>query len=340
MSKKYLFYIGQNYSFGILRPIQERILANGDSAAWFVEGHDVDDTLFEAGEQVLTSIEQAVDYDAYAVFVPGNVVPDFIPGIKVQVFHGLEYKKKGHFIIRGFFDVYCTHGPITTNKFNELNQKHKYFYVKETGWPKLDPYFALKNNSQENKSTKMKVLYAPTFSPRLTSAPALFERFQEISQNGDYQVTIKFHPKMDPELIAQYKTIASDHLVISTEDNILPLILSNDVLVSDTSSVIDEALLMGKRVITFNNRQPQNAIVNITNPDSLASSLDSILTNEQLGSDIKSYIAQVHPYQDGNSATRILDAVDEVAKQGLKRKPLNLVRKLKLRKKFNYFTFF
>ena len=340
MSKKYLFYIGQNYSFGILRPIQAHILANGDSAAWFIEGNDVDASLFEADEHVLSSIEQAVDYDAYAVFVPGNVVPDFIPGIKVQVFHGLEYKKKGHFIIRGFFDVYCTHGPITTDKFNELNQKHKYFYVKETGWPKLDPYFALKEHTQDIQSTKMKVLYAPTFSPRLTSAPELFEQFKEISQSGDYQVTIKFHPKMDPELIAQYETIVSEHLMISYEDNILPVILANDVLVSDTSSVIDEALLMGKRVITFNNRQPQNAIVNITNPNNLITSLDSILTNEQLGLNIKNYIEQVHPYQDGDSATRVLQAVDEVEKQGIKRKPLNLVRKLKLRKKFNYFKLF
>lgn len=338
MTKKYLFYISQNYSFGILRPIQESIHARGDQAAWFIEGDEVDLSRFDTSETVLNTVEQAIEYDAYAVFVPGNVVPNFIPGIKVQVFHGLEYKKKGHFAIRGFFDLYCTHGPITTNKFNELKAKHKYFSVIETGWPKLDPYFALKQQIQPVARNKMQVLYAPTFSPSLTSAPALLDAFAQIAKSGKYQVIIKFHPKMAKDLMAQYQTIASEHLIISDEDNILPLILNSDVLVSDTSSVVDEALLMGKRVVTFNNSQPQNAIVNITEANEFESALDSILTNDKLSKDIADYIEQVHPDCDGQSAERVLDAVDQVAKQGVKRKPLNLMRKWKLRKKLKYFS--
>jgi len=338
MAKKYLFYISQNYSFGILRPIQEKLVARGDSAAWFIEGNEVDVSRFNDDEQVLKTVEQAVEYNAYAVFVPGNVVPDFIPGIKVQVFHGLEYKKKGHFAIRGFFDVYCTHGPITTNKFKELNKKHRYFYVKETGWPKLDPYFALKSSSEKRtKSEKMQVLYAPTFSPSLSSAPALLAQFKALSTDGNYKIIVKFHPKMDKDWIAQYYAIANENIIISDDDNILPLILSTDVLVSDTSSVVDEALLMGKRVITFKNSQPQNAIIDICDPAELSPALNEILDDEQLGKNIEQYITQVHPYQDGDSASRVLDAVDDVANLGLKPKPLNLMRKFKLRKKLKYF---
>ena len=39
--KKFLFYISQTYSFAIIRPIQEILLARGDEVRWFIEGNDV-----------------------------------------------------------------------------------------------------------------------------------------------------------------------------------------------------------------------------------------------------------------------------------------------------------
>jgi len=44
-----------------------------------------------------------VAYNPDVVIVPGNVVPHFWPGLKVQIFHGLGEEKRGHYRITGFF---------------------------------------------------------------------------------------------------------------------------------------------------------------------------------------------------------------------------------------------
>ena len=57
---------------------------------------------------------------------------------------------------------------------------------------------------------------------------------------------------------------------------------------------------------------------------------------------VSDYIQQLHPYRDGNSSARVLEAVEQVLQGHLttaKKKPLNLLRNFKLRKKLNYWKF-
>ncbi|MDU0113638.1 hypothetical protein RT723_11640 [Psychrosphaera aquimarina] len=128
-----LLFISQNYSFEILRPIQEYALKNNDQVMWMLYGNNVDQSYFLANESFTDSIQEVQNFKPDAVFVPGNVVPSFIQGLKVQVFHGFEWKKKGHFKVRGCFDLYCTQGPFFTEKFAKLSEKHQFFDVVETG---------------------------------------------------------------------------------------------------------------------------------------------------------------------------------------------------------------
>jgi hypothetical protein len=177
--QRYLFYIAHNYAFEILRPLQQVIWAHGDEVKWLAVGNEVTLDYFNNEEALLNSIEEARAFNPCAVFAPGNEVPHFIPGFKIQLFHGLEWKKKGHFVIRDFFDLYCTHGPATTNRFNKLARQHGYFDVIETGWPKLDylfttPAFPI---SAKNKQKNI-ILYAPTFSPTLTRLAELIRAFK------------------------------------------------------------------------------------------------------------------------------------------------------------------
>jgi CDP-glycerol glycerophosphotransferase (TagB/SpsB family) len=343
MTKKpinsYLFYIAHNYSFEILRPLQDEIIKRGDQVRWFTTGNEVNLENFSEKEHRLQSIEEVIAYQAKACFVPGNTIPNFIPGLKVQVFHGLEWKKKGHFVIRNCFDLYCTHGEATTSRFNALAEEHGYFDVVETGWPKLDRLFS---TPAYNKcpSGKKVILYAPTFSPSLTSAPALFDHIKQLAAKGEYHWIVKFHPKMDATWIKKYQELTAENLEVIDSSDISALLQCADIMISDTSSVIGEFALLGKPVVTLNNNLPGDYLINITQADQLPQSIEQAFTpNKKLTKAINEYARQLHPYHDGQASSRILAAVDNImlnGKKATKKMPPNIFRNLKLRLALSY----
>ncbi|HBY88170.1 MAG TPA: CDP-glycerol--glycerophosphate glycerophosphotransferase [Colwellia sp.] len=342
-SKRYLFYISQNYSYAILRPLQEVILARGDQAAWFLEGEEVNASYLQSNEQQLNSIWQVKEYCPDVVFVPGNLIPDFIPGIKVGVFHGFNAGKRNrrgfedHFNIRGCFDLYCTQGPNTTSPFIELAKEHQHFSVKQTGWPALDPLFDFSKVTKKNKPT---ILMCSTFSRALTCAPHLLETVKKLSATGKWQWLIQFHPKMPIDIVEQYKSLESEHLSFVETDNVIPLLQQADVMVCDTSSVLMMFLMLNKPVVTFNNIAPQDYMVNISDKDKLEESIEYALSYPaELKEKVENFIKDTHPYVDGKSSIRVLDAADELLEgENLpsKAKPWNLLRRFKMRKKLKY----
>lgn len=337
---RFLLYLSQNYSFEILRPLAKAMLEEGHEVKWFVEGNKVNRQLFTPAETLLASVDAAVAFQPDAVFLPGNVVPSFIPGLKVQLFHGFEWKKKGHFKIRECFDLYCTQGPFFTEKFLALRQAHPHFTVKETGWPKLDPLFAM-HAGDTPAETPAQILYAPTFSPSFTSASSLYDEIVQLSHQQPWVWKIKFHPKMEPSVVEKYKAAQHQKLVVVEDASILPLLSSSDIMLSDTSSAITEFLLLNKPVVTFNNAQPEPVLINITAASELANGLNQALARDhELMSAIKRYSERMHPYNDGKSAQRVLAAtIEEIhafPRQDNVGKPRNWFRNLKLRKRLNY----
>lgn len=341
-AKRYLFYIAHNYAFEILRPLQQVIWANGDEVKWLAVGKEVSLNYFSNEETLLSTIDEARTFNPDASFAPGNEIPHFIPGLKIQIFHGLEWKKKGHFVIRDFFDLYCTHGPATTSRFNILADKHGYFDVMETGWPKLDYLFttaAMPIREQVINQKKI-ILYAPTFSPTLTSAPELFEEIQRLSKTKAHHWLIKFHPKMAKIWCEKYQTLLADNVEIIESASINELLQTADIMVSDTSSVIGEFSLLNKAIVSLNNKEPGDYLINISDAKDLAQAIDKALTpSASLKAAIKAYANDLHPYHDGQAATRILSATQQLlshGKKAQKNKPWNIFRNLKQRKKLNY----
>jgi len=351
--RNYLFYISENYSFKILRPLQIEINRRGDQVKWFVEGNHVKKEYFKTDELCLKTINDVITYDPVAVFVPGNFVPSFIPGLKIQVFHGfvggkrrLKDNKLYHFIIRGCFDLYCTHGSSSTRKFKELAKKYQNFDVVETGFCQMDPYFSSNKqiiNQPLKTNKKTTILFSSTFSPKITQAPLLLKTIEHLSKTTPWHWQVTFHPKMAREIVESYKAIQHANLTFIETDNLIPYMENADLMLADFSSMITDFILLNKPVVTFKNPENLPHLINVNTVDGIESAIKVGLSYpSELMKKINQFSQATHPYFDGKSSYRVLNTVEEKlnnANVHKKKKPLNIFRNLKLRKKLSYWDF-
>lgn len=345
---RYLLFVGQLYDFPILRPLQAAIRARGDQAAWYL--HGIDKGNLRPDEEHLASVSAVKTYNPTAVYVPTNWVPDFFPGVKVEIFHGLANDatgKKGHYRIRGLFDLYCTHASESTSIFTQLATKHKTFHVTETGWPKVDPLFkdcGIDTSVYRPSTEKPVILYASTFSPSLSTAALLPETIGHLSGKGNWHWLVTLHPKMDEAVVARYRALAGPNLqFIESNQDVLPLLKVADAMLCDTSSIALEFMLLNKPVVTFRTKVPGPHVIDVQQTDKIEQALSSALERpEELMQNTRVFMDALHPYRDGHSSERVLEATDKFIDQyavTLKPKPLNLFRKFQIRKRMQYYHF-
>lgn len=345
MSKKFLFYIAKIYSINIIKPIVSYLNTTNHNYAYYIS-----QKVFEKfpeewdKDKILNSIADAKEYQSDFVLSPGNFVDHRIPGVKVQIFHGLGVEKPSHYAIRGFFDIYLTSGPYVTEKFNQLQKKHRnYFDVIETGWSKVDYILAYKPRIDDDKFTipdnKKVILYAPTFSSKMQSATDLFEYIKDNIPDDEFWL-IKFHELMPVEIVEAYKAIESSNLkIIDKKTDITLLLHLADIMLSDTSSVIYEFMVLNKAVITYRTIDRLEKGSNFTDAKDLRKYIDYAKSNSNdLTKEIKKQLELVNPYLDGKISENMIKKLENVdtniyPKQN---KPLNLIRKIKL----YYHTFF
>lgn len=341
----FLIYISYSYGFPIGKPLYDEIIIRGHNVKWFI---DIKDTIskfpFDESSLIL-NIEDVVKYQPDIILAATDTVPDFLQGLKVQVFHGFNAEKrsfkKDHFRIRGFFDLYCTQGPSTTEIFKKQKKKYKTFEVIETGWPKVDPLFKKDAHNVNKKNT---ILISSTFTKRLSLAynPEIFEKIKMLSEKGNYHFKMIMHPKLPEEIKEKWKSIENENFEYINDTFFVPLLKECSLMISDTTSVIQEFILLKKPVITINHYKPKPYLINITDIEKLESSIIYGLSYPpEVINEIEKFTLLLHPYTDGKSSERVIDASINFLHQDkshIKQKPINLIRKWKLRKKLGYFT--
>ena len=339
--KKFLIYISQSYSIPIGRPLQAEIEKRGFSVKWFCDEEPTKHYL-TSKEQLLNSVDEVIAFHPDVVLVASNMVPDFFSGIKVQIFHGFSVGKrnmsKGHFNLRGVFDIYCTQGSTTTQPFKKLQKKHKYFEVVETGWSKVDPLFPLETKKPNKKPT---IMISSTFTSRLSLAKnsSVVDEIERLSKKGKWNFIAVLHPKMKRDIIHKFQSLENSHFKFYDTTDLIPLFKQADVMLSDTTSAITEFILQNRAVVTINNNKPANYMINITQANQIEEALTYALKEPtNIMENIQAFIQKTHPYTDGKSSQRVIDAcLDFLEKKQIKRKPLNLIRRYKIRKKLHHF---
>jgi hypothetical protein len=346
----YLLFATERYALPILQPLADALQAQGHGVhAWFEDGAA---GAALAGGVRTVGLREAVALRPRAVFSAANWVPTFLTGPKVQLFHGFNVEKRGdargHFRVRGLFDLYCTQGPATTAPFRALAAQHPHFAVVETGWPKLDPLFS-DDRDDIGASAALRapahgrptVLFASTFTERLSAAPHLFEAIAAEVARGDRYWLLTLHPKCAPALFERYRALAGPNAAFVETEQLMPAQRAADVLVADTTSVVSEFVVQHKPVVTFRNRAPKPHMLDFDDAGQLPAMLErAFAPSAELREALAAYADTIHPHRDGRSSQRVIAATDDLITGTLGRlrgKPLaGRLRALQIRAKLGY----
>ncbi len=331
---KILFYVSKLYSLPVIQPLLFQAIKREVTVALYVSSK-VERNIPEAfsGVKIFTELNQAIAFNPDFVLCPGNFVDFRLPGIKVELFHGIGIEKPSHYKIRHFFDIYFTSGPVVTKKFKKMQKKYKYFKVIETGWPKIDHIVGYNTTDIRKRfkipENKKVILYAPTHSSSMESASEILSSIDSI-QRSDEIWFCKPHEFMKKELLLKLKMM--NIRLISSYD-ITPYLHIADVMISDTSSVIYEFLILDKPVITYRTLSRKSKGINIDSPSQLRTAIDRSLNNpEEFSSLRQEHIKAVNPLVDGTICLKIISQLklwhETPFAKG--KKPLNLFRKMQI----------
>ncbi|MBP5346778.1 MAG: CDP-glycerol glycerophosphotransferase family protein [Bacteroidales bacterium] len=335
-----VLFCENRYAIDILQPIYQEALRQGrHTVLWYIHTPKIKSYTLPEGAKETNVMQEVYDFKPEAIFVPGNIVPYYLSGVKIQVFHGYAAEKKDHWIIRRYFDTYFTQGPYFTSHFEASAKKYKDFEVRETGWTKQDWIFQHLHDYDEEKQAllnqygkKQIVLYAPTFSPKLTSLPYMKEELAKLLKEKDILLLMKFHPLTRQEWCDEYREWAKSQenaLYIEASENVTRYQMMSDVMISDTSSAVYEFLLLNRPVITLNTIAKDIYWENIQQAADLLPAFDRALNDPSSIDKRKWVVNNYDPHLDGHCCERMIaEAEDYIRRHGVpEKRQLNLWRK-------------
>ena len=336
---KILLFCENKYAVDIVLPLQQEAdRQGGHEVLWYVHQKKIPDFPLKDQVRWTHSIQEAYDFRPDAVYAPGNIVPYYLSGVKCSIFHGYAAEKRDQFHIRNYYDIYMTQGSYFTGEFEKLQQQHGDFEVLETGWTRQDWTCRHRHDFDGERQQLLSehgcqriVLYAPTFSPRLSSLPKIRQALTELVEQKNVLLLIKLHPLTQQAWVDEYKQLARDHAHIIFEDDfaVTKYMLMADVMVSDTSSTIYEMLLLDKPVITLDTVSQDPYWLDIKDATQLGKAYDDVFGSETLTKRRQWIIQNYDPYTDGRCAERMLEgARDYIRRHGVpEKRRLNLWRR-------------
>jgi len=179
----------------------------------------------------------------------------------IQTRHGLISKSHAFNAARQC-DIVCVSGPSQRDHYvQEGGFEPERVWV--TGYPQMDSLFRREAPAPPLplRSEMPCVLYAPTFTPGLSSIDMLGENMVElmIGDSGNLDLILKPHPVIRdrfPTWYAWFERAADRahvHLIAEPKDDIMPFLQRSDILVSDASSTVFQFLALDRPIVLIDN---------------------------------------------------------------------------------------
>ncbi|CAM5797193.1 MULTISPECIES: CDP-glycerol glycerophosphotransferase family protein [Brevibacillus] len=259
---------------------------------------------------------------------------------------GLEKESWNFSYWNVFYDMILNYGQYDYERTNIFNSG------RIIGNPKFDRWFNNQINvdlvlsSMKNyEPSKKTVLYAPTYGEH-SSIDQWLDKLELLQK--EYNVIVKLHhgtTSLQSEFSRRQKIYSMFDNVRDDRTNTLDLLKIADIVITDTSGMIFDSLLAGKKTIILNtdrsdkykSKSPEANLLReiVTSYDigcSLETSLQSIFSEEPLEVDMmQSLIDNFFAFRDGRSSVRAAEAIIDTVqnpKQNILREDLK--EKLKL----------
>jgi CDP-glycerol glycerophosphotransferase (TagB/SpsB family) len=175
-------------------------------------------------------------------------------------------------------------------------------------------------------------MFASTFNAPLSQARDCLPVLQTLIARGDRYWLLTLHPLAPADLRQHYQALAGPHACFLDSAHLAAMLHAADVLVCDTSSVVEEFVLLDKPVVTVCHRQPQPCMQDVRAPADIDAAIQQALAAPHALSDARhAYAASIHPQPDGRAAERVLDAVEHRLRSGspgLRRRSRRVFRRL------------
>src|SRR5690606_3758362 len=134
----------------------------------------------------------------------------------------------------------------------------------------------------------------------------------EIARGERYWI-LTLHPKCAPEWFDRYRALVGPNACFVETEQLVSAQRAADVLLADTTSVVSEFVVQRKPVVTFRNRAPKPHMLDFDDPAALPAMLErAFAPSEQLRAAIAAYADDIHPYRDGRSSERVIEAVEDL----------------------------
>lgn len=321
--KRVALHMNQRYHYRILRPVF--------------------DALRDRHVSLLTPhLKELVDFDPDVIIVAeshASLLRAWLPrALFVWVRHGLISKNTTCFAAR-VSDFACMTSEASCDWYIQHGGRpRRGFWI--TGYVQMDPLF--RNDplpiTYTSPADQKTVLYAPTWSQGLSSAPMFGERLVELIRGGrrDLSIIIKPHPvtgEHHPEWMATWRALAEAdadvHLVEDPATDVMPYLKAADLLISDASSVLFQYLAVDRPIILITNPERHTSFQfdpmgiewrwrdvgeELHDVEDLPAAVERAIDDPRLGAERRAYYTRqlFGDLTDGHAADRIVEKISEL----------------------------